>query len=261
MIILLHTSKTMRVSSPKGHAPRNPELLGKTKELAAYVQSLSTEQLQKVMHISPALAQKTRETLAAWNSDPGKQSLAIDSFVGDIYSGLRASTLTEADRDYADGHLRILSGLYGIIRPYDGILPYRLEMGYKLPDQPFSNLYDFWGDSIAKCLPEAGPIINLASVEYSRTVTPFVDGDRVVAPKFLTVNPKTGQPEFVVVHAKIARGAFARWLIVHKVNELEKLSGFTDIGYAHDPALSTAKEPAFVCREFAGKGLSMRLQK
>ena len=180
--------------------------------------------------------------------------------MGDIYSGLRASTLTPAQRDYADVHLRILSGLYGMLRPYDGVMPYRLEMGYRLPEAPYTNMYAFWGETIANCLPGSGLIVNLASIEYSRTVMPFVDAARVVAPKFLTKDPKTGEPTFVVVHAKIARGAFARWLITSKTTAVEKLSEFADIGYRYDAASSTSAEPVFVCGTFAGKGLSVRLQ-
>ncbi len=137
--VLIHSSKTMR--SPVAVSPvTTPQLIDKAKPLAAYLQTLTAAQLQSAMHISETLSHKVRGTLALWNTDPNQQSLAVDSFVGDIYSGLRAGALSNADRDYAQQSLRILSGLYGILRPYDGVCPYRLEMGYKLPDQPFGNL-------------------------------------------------------------------------------------------------------------------------
>ncbi|GHO47710.1 hypothetical protein KSX_58730 [Ktedonospora formicarum] len=124
---------------------REPLLLEKARRLDTYLKTLSPLQLTKIMSISPALAEKTHALIAAWAAKPEDQSLAVDSFVGDIYSGLHANDLSPADRDYADQTLRILSGLYGILRPYDGICPYRLEMGYTLPDPAFARLPIYWG--------------------------------------------------------------------------------------------------------------------
>lgn len=248
----------MKSPGMEKHSYRAPDLIMRSEELANYLKTLSDMQLIKAMHVSSALAGKTRQLLATWNTVPHQQSLAIDSFVGDIYSGLRASDLSETDRDYADQTLRILSGLYGILRPYDGIMPYRLEMGYRLPDAPYKDLYSFWGTSITETLPTEGLIVNASSVEYTKTITPFVDPTRVITPQFLTVDPKTHKPTFVVVHAKIARGAFARWLIMSRVTEAADFSGFNDIGYHYDASLSTPDNPTFVCQEFLGKGLSMR---
>ncbi len=244
------------------HRPAHtPALLEKTKELYKYLAVLNAAQLAKVMHISPALAAKTHATLAEWNTDPAQQTPAIDSFIGDIYSGLQVNTLDDADRQYADQHLRIFSGLYGVLRPLDGICPFRLEMGYKMPDMPFSNLYKFWGQTIADTLPADGPIINVSSVEYSQAVTPFIDAARFSTPKFLTVDSKTGEPVFVVMHAKIARGAFAHWLIKKRADDKTDLTKFDELGYAYRADLSSPAEPVFVCQEFGGKGLSMRLEK
>lgn len=256
MIILLHTSKTMRQPVAEV-SPSQPALIAKATELADYIATLSVGELKKTMHISDSLAATTVKAFQEWGK--GQTSLAMDSFVGDIYSGLRASLLTNEEREYAQEHLRILSGLYGILRPYDGIQPYRLEMGYRLPDQHYTDLYEFWGDSIAKQLPADDMIVNLAAVEYSRTVLPYVDPARVISPRFLTKDPRTGEPTFVVVHAKIARGAFARWLITTRTTNKETMKQFNDIGYRYVPKLSTPDEPAFVCDEFQGKGLSMRL--
>jgi cytoplasmic iron level regulating protein YaaA (DUF328/UPF0246 family) len=187
------------------------------KPLAACLQGLTTAQLQTVMHISAPLSRKVHDTFAAWTAEPDRQSLAVDSFVGDIYSGLRASTLSKDDRDYAQQTLRILSGLYGILRPYDGIRPYRLEMGYRLPGSSFGNLYTYWGTAIAEAIPTKGLIVNLSAAEYTKTVLPYLDTTRVVAPRFLTINPETREPSQVIVHTKIARGAFARWLMTSRI--------------------------------------------
>jgi cytoplasmic iron level regulating protein YaaA (DUF328/UPF0246 family) len=258
--VLIHSSKTMR--SPTAASPvTTPLLLAKAELLAAYLQGLSPSQLQSAMHISGPLSQKVQNTLAAWNSQPGQQSLAIDSFVGDIYSGLRASTLPEADRAYAQKTLRILSGLYGILRPFDGVRPYRLEMGYKLPSPKFSDLYKYWGRDIAETMPAKGLVVNVSALEYTKTVLPFIDTSRVVAPRFLTVSPETGKPSQVIVHTKIARGAFARWLIMTRIDSPDELVQFNDLNYHYDAALSTPAEPTFVCETFGGIGLSMRLQK
>lgn len=265
MIILLHSSKTMRGRSDalaESHVKvvQRPLLLDKAQKLATYLKTLTVTELQKIMRISPALAQKIQALIAAWTTEPESQSLALDTFLGDIYSGLQVPSFSAADRDYANQTLRILSGLYGIIRPYDAICPYRLEMGYKLPDPNFAHLYDYWGKSIAECLPSEGMVVNLASEEYAKAVTPYIDRSRIVEPKFLTVDPKNRNPKFVVVHAKIARGAFARWLIKKRVKDVLALSKFDDLGYLFDPTLSTLTTPTFVCEEFGGKGLSIRLK-
>lgn len=258
MIILLHSSKSMRATAVPTTL-RAPQLLPQAAQLDSYLKTLTSTQLAKAMHISPPLAQKTHQLIADWTIAPAKQSLALDCFIGDIYSGLRANDLSPADRDYADQTLSILSGLYGVIRPYDAICPYRLEMGYKLPDPDFGSLYAFWGQAIADCLPKEGLIINASSVEYSRTVTPFAPPSRLITPEFLTLDSQSGQPVFQAVHAKIARGAFARWLITTRTKTREALPNFAELGYAYDVSRSAPDKPVFVCKTFGGKGLSIRL--
>jgi cytoplasmic iron level regulating protein YaaA (DUF328/UPF0246 family) len=260
MIILMHSSKTMRPPTSGIKPSGVPALLDRAEELVAYLRTLSPARLARIMTISADLAAKTQEQYAQWSTRAERQTPAAATFVGDIYSGVRVDSFNAADRRYADAHLRILSGLYGILLPFDGISPYRLEMGYRLPAGRYSSLYRFWGDSIAKQLPSGGRIVNLAANEYSRVVLPHVDADRVVTPRFLTIDPASKQPKFVVVHAKIARGAFARWLVTGRVTDTaEAIREFRDIGYRYDEALSTPGEPTFVCREFGGKGLSVRL--
>lgn len=252
MIILLHSSKTMRQAQASGKMT-TPKFLAEASMLKREIRAIPAEQLAKIMHISSALAAKTHTQFEQWDA-AGQRSPAIDSFIGDIYSGLQPQTFTSVDREYAQQVLRIISGLYGVLRPLDGVQPYRLEMAYKLPT--INNLYDFWGDKIANTLPN-GPIINTSSEEYSKVITPFVDPSRIVTPRFLTI--KNDKPEFVVVHAKIARGAFAGWMIRHRVKDAQSLHLFNELGYRFDASLSTDQEPVFVCREFGGKGLSIRL--
>jgi uncharacterized protein len=260
LIILMHSSKTMRPPT-SGITPTGaPVLLDRAEELVGYLRTLSQKQLAKIMTISADLAAKTHDQYADWSTNPERQTPAAATFVGDIYSGLRIDSFSAADRTYADAHLRILSGLYGLLRPFDGISTYRLEMGYRLPAGRYSNLYRFWGTSIAEHLPADGHIVNLAANEYSKAVLPHIDADRVVTPRFLTVDPASKEPKFVVVHAKIARGAFAHWLITSRATDtVDAIREFDDIGYRYDKALSTPREPTFVCQEFGGKGLSVRL--
>jgi cytoplasmic iron level regulating protein YaaA (DUF328/UPF0246 family) len=168
-------------------------------ELHAYMRTLTPRKLATVMELSSTLAAKVHEQMAAWTADPAQQWPAVESFLGDIYSGLQVSSFTGPDRTYAGKHLRILSGLYGILRPYDGISPYRLEMGYRLPSPRYANLYRFWGTTVADQLPKTGRIVNLAANEYSKVVLDHIDDARVVTPRFLTRNAK-------VRHADVRRG-------------------------------------------------------
>lgn len=264
MIILIHTSKTMRPAGVNNNQVLSkPVLLDKTKELMTYAKTLSVKDIESTMHVSEKLATKTKTLIANWNDEPGNQRPAIDSFLGDIYSGLQVKDLTKQDRLYANAHMRILSGLYGILKPLDGIYPYRFEMGYRVPDTEYANLYRFWGTAIVETFPKNEVIIDLTAVEYGKTVTNFVKYDeftaQIVTPRFLTSSPKTGEPIFVVVHAKIARGAFAHWMIKNRIEDISKLKDFAEIGYSYDERLSTADIPVFICKEFKGIGLSVRL--
>ncbi len=211
------------------------------------------------MKISDDLTDKTVALISAWNSRPEHQRQAIDSFLGDIYSGLQLASWDKADLKYANTHLLILSGLYGLLRPMDGICPYRLEMGYKLPGIESASLYKYWGKDLVNILSDSEYIVNLTAKEYSRLITDYIDTSRVIEPRFLSLNQKTKQPTFVVVHAKIARGAFASWMIKNRVEAIQDLIKFNGLGYVYDESLSSPNTPVFICRNFKGLGLSVRL--
>lgn len=262
--ILLHSSKTMRRPDEAYTGDiQIPTLIHKADELALYLTSLSVAQLEKAMSLSPRKAEETKLLIDGYSANT-PLTPAIDAFLGDIYSGLQVHTLDANDRKYANEHLYILSGLYGVLRALDTIQPYRLEMGYKLPK--YRSLYTFWGDAIARQLPVGDAILNLSAKEYTKAVFPYVDsvdvikGTPIISPMFLTISPKTGKPAFVTVHAKIARGAFARWVIKNRIEHTSKLREFNDIGYKYEPTLSTDEIPVFVAKEFKGTGLSVRLQ-
>lgn len=238
---------------------QRPRFYFEAVELDQYLKCLSKMNIEKSMNVSTNLASKTVELIHSWNAEPGLQIQAIDCFIGDVYSGLQVSSFDGSDRNYADESLWILSGLYGFLRPLDGIYPYRLEMGYKMPDEPYNNLYKFWGDKIARELPDEGTIVNVSSVEYSKVITPYVEQSRIITPNFLTMHAKTHLPTFAAMHAKIARGAFAHWLIKTRITDPQRFHEFNELGYVYDESRSTASAPVFICEVFGGLGLSIRL--
>lgn len=249
----------MRPAIDVSDSVQAPKLINEAQQLGEYLKTLDGEAIGRCMKLSSKKAIQTAELLAGWSSDATRSMPAIDAFIGDIYSGLQVHSLSVEDRIYANKYLLILSGLYGGLRPLDSIMPYRLEMGYRLPDEPYRNLYRFWGDTIASLLPAStSAIVNLSAVEYTKAVLPYVRMP-VITPRFMTISPKTGEPTFVVVHAKIARGAFAKWLLVNRIDDVSRLHEFMDLGYRFDAQLSTADQPTFVCEEFGGLGLSVRL--
>lgn len=257
-MILLHSSKTM-VPTSSMPVLHEPLFSRQAQELAAYIRSLSRKDIERTMHVSPALARQVEDTFAQWRAGADTQAAAVETFRGDIYSGLRALDFTPAEKTFAEDHLRILSGLYGVLRPYDAVSPYRLEAGYRLPDVRYKNLYDFWGERIGKVLASETHIVNLASAEYEKLFLPYVQPhQQLVKPTFLTRRATGAEPAFVVVHAKIARGAFARWLI-RSQSHLPNLQDFNDLGYVYDTVRSKPDSPVYVCEDFRGIGLSQRL--
>lgn len=257
MQILLHSSKTMRIPADTHIPLSHPALLSQAQELVDLWREAADSQIQSLMHVSDKKAEEVERLYSEWSDNVETQAPAIDAFVGDIYSGLQVQTWSFEDRAYAQDHLLILSGLYGGLRACDGVMPYRLEMGYKLPDG--RSMYQFWGDSIASLIPlHTDCILNLSAMEYTKAVLPYLDIP-VIAPKFLSINPKTGQLTFVAVHAKIARGAFARWVVQHRIEDTSKLIEFQELGYHYDETASTLNQPVFICEEFGGLGLSVRL--
>ena len=259
MLILLHTSKTMRKPLAGKRELTEPVLQKQAVKIVSYIRTLSVDDLARAMKITPKLAFQVQEQFANWGVNPAGRYAAVDAFLGDIYSGLQVQSWTNDDRAYAQDHLRILSGLYGILRHLDAVYPYRLEMGYRFKDSSLKNMYSHWADTIAQELPSDDLIIDLTAAEYSKVVLPYITGKTIVRPRFLTRSPKTGVPTFVVVHAKIARGAFAAWLIRSKITSMKEVSSFNNLGYHYDAASSTPTVPVFICDTFGGLGLSVRL--
>lgn len=233
-------------AAPGNEPLQRPALLKQAKELQETLKALSVADLRKKMHLSADLAEQTAKLIARWNTRPRQQTAALDAFRGDIYKGLVAETLNAHQRAYANETLRILSGLYGILRPFDGIVPYRLELMYSIAPEGYTSLFDFWDKAIAKTLPKQGTIVNLASDEYFRVIDRYVDAKRVIEPQFLRRMKPEQEPKFVAVDAKIARGAFARWLIVTEITDPARFGEFAEFGFVHCPSGSTPDKPLYI---------------
>ena len=220
--------------------------------LAATARGLTLRDLRGLMDISNDLARLNRDRFRAFVADPTPDQTkpAALAFNGDTYIGLDAKSLSDADLNYAQSHLRILSGLYGLLRPLDAIQPYRLEMGSRLKTRRGHNLYDYWGDTVAKALRDQArtigtdSLINCASQEYFHAADRKALKLRVITPVFL--EDKNGTTSTISFFAKRARGAMARFITVNRINDPAQIKHFDTGGYAHAPDLSHGDNWAFV---------------
>ena len=252
MLKLLSHSTTMDKSPAQTGIPiTQPCLRDDMHELAIVAKSQTAEDLKRLMHISDNLATMNFERFQAFNLDNGGNTAkpAGLAFDGDVYWGLEAATLSEASLSYAQDHLRILSGLYGVLRPMDAIQPYRLEMGTKMANRRGKSLYEFWGARIADRLNADlsdhadTTVVNLASNEYFKAVDGKALGQSVIAAKFLNV--KDGEARSLMYYAKHARGAMARWIMENRVDRADGLKDFNADGYSLDAIASTGNELVF----------------
>ncbi|MBD0865610.1 MAG: peroxide stress protein YaaA [Rhodobacteraceae bacterium] len=220
--------------------------------LAKTARSLTLRDLRALMNLSPELARLNRDRFRDFAADPDPKAVrpAVLAFAGDTYQGLDAPSLDADERGWAQAHLRILSGLYGLLRPFDAIQPYRLEMGSRLKTRRGATLYAYWRDQIAKVLNaeakglDTNFLINCASQEYFGAVDHAALKLRVVTPQFL--EDRGGQPKTVSFFAKRARGAMARFVIQNRLTDSAALTEFDMGGYAFSPELSVPDRPVFV---------------
>lgn len=205
--------------------------------LAGHARQLSLGDLKSLMGLSDNLAKLNRDRFRDFKDAPSNNATrpALYAFAGDTYAGFDAASLDCDGRAYAQNHMRILSGLYGILRPLDGIQPYRLEMGSRLKTRRGTSLYDFWGDEISKALNETAAetksdiLVNCASQEYFGAVNLKALNMRVITPQFYDI--KGGTPKIVSFFAKKARGAMARFIVENKVTSIDGLKDFDLGGY------------------------------
>ncbi len=221
-----------------------PALLDQASALAGTAKRLRPSDLQSLMGISEKLADLNHDRFQQFSTPftPTNSKPAVLTFNGDTYTGFDAPTLTDSDLEWAQDHIAILSGLYGLLRPLDLIQPYRLEMGTKLETSKGRNLYEFWGDQITDQINERmkehsnRTLINLASNEYFKSVRgPSLQGD-VVTPAFKEI--RDGQPKMISFMAKRARGMMARFIVENRIDTPEGLKDFNSGGYAYNPDLS-----------------------
>ena len=248
MLVVVSPAKKMNMDPVEGIEATRPAFQAEADDLAKVARGLSVDDLQNLMKISESLAKLNRDRFSDFGEMEEKP--AALAFAGDTYQGLEASSLDADEMAWAQEHFRILSGLYGVLRPLDVIQPYRLEMGSRLKTQKGKTLYDYWGDKIAKALKaqadevKTDTLINCASQEYFGAVDLEALGLRVMTPVFMEDKP--GGPKIVSFYAKKARGAMARYIIQRRLTDAQALTEFDTGGYQYRPDMSEADKPVFV---------------
>ncbi len=252
MLTVISPAKTLDFETlPGTRKATQPQFLARAAELVEDARILSPDELRALMRVSANIAELNHRRFVDWglpfSLDTAKQSLL--AFKGDVYLGLQAETLSAAQLNFAQRQLRILSGLYGLLRPLDLIQPYRLEMGLPFVNRGGRNLYEFWGDSIAAALKTqlrksgTNVLVNLASNEYFRAVqSRALDAD-IVTPVFKDL--KGDHYKVISFFAKRARGQMARFIIDHELNEPDGMKKFKTDGYRYNKAESSAHELVF----------------
>ena len=259
MLCVLSPAKKITVSlTPANLAPTRPALMEEARVLGGIAKMLSRTQIKQLMGLSDALAELTYARFAALDlNDDTEGSPAALTFAGDVYRGLDAPSLSADDLAFAQDHVRILSGLYGVLRPLDRMQPYRLEMGRKLKNPRGEDLYDYWGTRIAQALNAdlertgTNVLLNLASNEYFKSVDKTALNARVISPVFKEI--KNGQSRTLAVFAKPARGMMARWIIKNRINDVAHLKDFSVAGYRFDAQGSIPDKPLFARQQPAKK--------
>ena len=253
MLIVLSPAKTLDYSVDPKSNHTAPQFLNQSSKLIKNLKEKEPKDIASLMGLSDKLATLNFDRYQSWKasktvSAEAKPSMLV--FKGDVYQGLAAEDFNANQRKFAQKHLRILSGLYGILRPMDIIKPYRLEMGTKLETEKGKNLYEFWGASIQKNViddlasQKSDLLINLASKEYFSVLGNMPEYINVVSPVFKDF--KNGKHKIISFYAKRARGLMAKWIIENKIKDFEKLSKFNLDGYYFSKSVSSATEPVFL---------------
>lgn len=253
MLMVISPAKTLDFETPPTTARyTQPQYLDHSQELITQLRELTPAQISELMHLSDKLAGLNAARFGSWTPaftlDNAKQALL--AFKGDVYTGLDAETLSEDQLDYAQDHLRMLSGLYGLLRPLDLMQPYRLEMGTRLPNARGKDLYAFWGTRISEWLNQAladqgdDLLLNLASTEYFSAVKRSALNARVIDTEFKDL--KNGQYKIISFYAKKARGMMSRFVISERINDPEQLKDFDIQGYRYSAEQSSSHKLVFL---------------
>lgn len=256
MLLLISPAKTLDFETP---APTTEftqaDFLKESKQLISELRALAPHDISQLMHISDKLGLLNFDRFASWKTPfkPGNAKQALFAFQGDVYTGMQAETFSAEDIQFAQQHLRILSGLYGLLRPLDLMQAYRLEMGTGFANSRGKNLYEFWGDSITKALNKqlaalnSTVVINLASNEYFGAVKPKQLNAEIITPIFK--DKKNGQYKIISFFAKKARGMMSAYIIQHRINNPQAIKQFDVAGYSFNAALSSARDWVFTREE------------
>lgn len=252
MIAVLSPAKSLDYENEGFAATTAPTFKKRTDDLISILKKKKVKDLRELMHISEKLAQLNFERYQDFSSSYNKKNSksAISAFIGDVYVGFDAATLSQADIDYANDHVRVLSGLYGVLRPLDKMQPYRLEMGTGLKNDKGNNLYDFWNEDVTKQINKdlkkanSTTLVNLASNEYFKVIKKDKLKADIINIGFKEY--KGDDLKFVSFNAKKARGMMARYMVQNRIENIDGLKGFDMDKYTFSPSHSSAEELMFV---------------
>lgn len=256
MLFVLSPAKNLNEKDPAPNGKyTQPDLLDQAEILMPQLRKLAPQQIAELMHVSDKIALLNAERNSLWHTpftlENAKQ--AVYMFNGDVYEGLDAASLNETQTDYLQTHVRLLSGLYGLLRPLDLMQAYRLEMGTAFANSRGKNLYEFWGSRITDLLDQtmqqngSSVLINLASQEYFKSVQPAKLDAKVITPVFK--DEKNGKYKIISFYAKRARGLMVRYAAEHQISEPEMLKDFDSEGYRFNEAASSETEWVFMREE------------
>jgi len=249
MLVVISPAKKLDYSSSI-EAPllSQPALLDHAEELSLGLKALAPQDVSSLMHLSDKLGALNYERFQEWQTpfNINNARAAVLAFKGDVYQGLDADSMSAEDLHWAQDHLRILSGLYGVLRPLDLMQAYRLEMGTKFANQRGKDLYQFWGDIITSELNrvDSSVLVNLASNEYFKSVRKQDISARIVTPVFM--DKKDDKYKIISFYAKKARGLMSRYIIQNRITEIEQINQFDSDGYLYNAALSELDAPVFL---------------
>jgi cytoplasmic iron level regulating protein YaaA (DUF328/UPF0246 family) len=249
VLILISPAKNVNEARALGHATTSPRFLAEAEEIVSVARGWTEADISQIMKVSAAISKLNIDRFANWSREGDCAAGLL--FDGDVYKELDFGSLDEFAISASSNRLRILSGLYGLLRPSDAVRAYRMEMGRKCPGHPAGTLYKFWGSKIAEAISQdaaqfgTDTILNLASVEYSKGVDRNALGSlAMISPRF--EEEKGGKRRVIGIAAKRARGAMARWVLETGVLEGKELEAFDVGGYAFDAEASTVGQPIFV---------------
>lgn len=256
MLFVVSPAKTLDYDTPlPTEEYSQPEMLKDSQVLIDQLKTLSPADVSSLMHLSDKLAVLNVTRFQEWKKPfkPTNARPCIFAFKGDVYAGLDAYSLNQGDFDFAQSHMRVLSGLYGLLKPLDLMQPYRLEMGTKLENERGKDLYAFWGSKITERLNialtayEKPVLVNLASNEYFKSVDKKAINGEIITPVFK--DKKNGVYKVISFYAKKARGQMAAYIIRNRLTDAEQLKAFNEVGYEFNAALSKGNEWVFTREE------------